>query len=87
MQKNIYLCPTACDKLIHIEIALYIVTYDDILEKWGIYVGCASGFCGVSDVVSMMTARVITTIHACLGLRSRSIVVMTLAVIMPSAKI
>ncbi len=31
---------------------------------------------------SMMTARVITTIYDCIGLRSRRIVVMTLAVIM-----
>ena len=31
---------------------------------------------------SMMTARVITTIHDCIGLRSRCIVMMTLAVIM-----
>ena len=33
-------------------------------------------------VEGMMTARVITTIDGCISLRSRSIVVMTLAVIM-----
>jgi hypothetical protein len=38
-------------------------------------------------VVRMMTARVITTIDVRIGLGDRSIVVMTLAVIMPGAKI
>src|SRR5437764_13934757 len=33
-------------------------------------------------VIVRMTARVITTIHACVGLRSRRIVVMTFAAIM-----
>src|SRR6266704_4977895 len=33
-------------------------------------------------VVSMMTARVITTIHDCISLQRRYVVVMTLAVIM-----
>src|SRR5438105_15519647 len=33
----------------------------------------------------MTTARVVTTIYACLGQRSRSIVVTTLAVVMPKS--
>ena len=49
--------------------------------------GCVSFFCGVCDVVGMMTARVITTILRLRRPRQACRVVMTLAVIMASAKI